>query len=106
MRDHSPAELVGSPKVGCGQSIVLRLGECLLEDPNVSLPSVCQAIVAPESQSSWRKQKLRELLAKEFKESPVSESYKAELISLFEEYHDFSLEEGERGKTDHVYLHI
>ena len=99
MRDDSPDELVGSPKVDCEQSILLRPGECLLEDPNVSLPSVRQAIVVPESQSSWRKQKLRELLAKEFKESPAPESFKAKLISLLEEYHDvFSLEEGEEGK--------
>ena len=107
MRDDSPDELVGSPKVDCEQSILLRPGECLLEDPNVSLPSVRQAIVVPESQSSWRKQKLREFLAKEFKESPAPESFKAKLISLLEEYHDvFSLEEGERGETDLVQLHI
>ena len=58
MRDNSPAKLEGSPKVGCEQSIVLRPGECFLEDPDVSLSSVRQAMIAPESQSIWRKQKL------------------------------------------------
>lgn len=47
MRD-GPDEQVGWPKVDCGQSILLRPGECLLEDPNISLPSVRQARVVPE----------------------------------------------------------
>lgn len=56
---------------------------------------------------TWRKQRLRELLAKELADSPLSEPHKEMLMSLFEEYHDvFSLEEGERGETEEVELHI
>ena len=83
LENSSPAELIDSPKSDCGQSTGPRPGECLLEGPS---PSVRQARVAPECQSSWRKQKLRELLTQEFKESPAPETYKTMFISLLEEY--------------------
>ena len=61
------------------------------------------------SKVAWRKQQLRDLLNKEFalKNSPLPESQKKLLTSLLEEYHDvFALEDGERGETVLVKLHI
>jgi len=55
----------------------------------------------------WRKQKLREVLADDIADSSLPDLEREQLWSLLEEYQDvFSLEEGERGETDLVELHV
>ena len=72
--------------------------------PEQVAPIVNQVHEGSNENIEWRKQELRKTLEGEFKDSPV---VNVALVSLLEEYHDvFSLEEGERGETDVVELHI
>ena len=67
-------------------------------------PTVSRVCEGSNENEEGRKQQLRKTLEGEFKDSPLSGTM---LMSLIEEYHDvFSLEEGERGETDVVELHI
>ncbi len=62
--------------------------------------------VGGESKAT-RKRKLRELLTEELPPQALPEQQARELLDLLEDYHDvFCLEEGERGETDLVQLHI
>ena len=81
VESNSPADSSGSD-VDHEQSSELTERECSLQEGSVSLPTVRQASVIPRNPSSWRKQKLRELLEKECEESPVPETYKAQLIPI------------------------
>ncbi len=54
-----------------------------------------------------RKRKLRELMAEELPPQALPEQQAQELLHLLEDYHNvFCLEEGNRGETDLVQLHI
>ena len=102
----TPTEVVDPPK----------LVECNTNphslDPSVVLRDSDQETVrrlTSKSKVVWRRQQLRDLLDKEFalKNPPLPESQKKLLTSLLEQYHDvFALEDGERGETDLVKLHI
>ena len=72
--------------------------------PEQVAPIVHQVHEGSNENIEWRKQQLRKTLQGKFKDSPV---VNAALVLILEEYHDvFSLEEGERGETDIVELHI
>ena len=81
-------------------------------DPSVVVGASDREMVqrlTSENKEVWRKQQLRELLNEVFalKNPPLLESQKNLLTSLLEEFHDvFALEDGGRGETDLVKLHI
>ena len=98
---HSSAPVLGSP-------------ERLTWDPEEALRPAVNVVSGghletniPSQQESWRKRKLWEVLAEELTDSSLPVQERRSLSLLLEEYHEvFSLEEGERGETDLVELHI
>ena len=111
----SPAEVIDP----LAPSSVLVQGSPELQtwDPNEALLHPAVKVVSgrhqedmpgqPSQQEAWRKQKLREMLSEELADSSLPVQGRHDLSLLLEEYHDvFSLEEGERGETDLVELHI
>ena len=70
-------------------------------------PSVYQTSVVPQLDVSERKQTVRELFSEDLDNPDLSSDQQEKLLSLLEEYHDvFSLEDGERGETDVIKVHI
>ena len=108
----TPTEVIDPLKVDSA----LLLVECTTNphswDPSVVLGDSDQEMIrrlTSKSKVSWRRQQLCDMLNKEFpsKDPPLPDSQKKLLISLLEELHDmFALEDGERGETDLVRLHI
>ena len=84
-----------------GTAVPTELGvevECTETRCGEALPTVRQAQAAPSEMVEWRKQQLRDLLAKEFKDFSCQRTTGlwSMLTSLLIEYHDvFILEERE-----------
>ena len=108
----TPTEVIDPPKLDSASLLVKCSANPHSLDPSVVLRDSDQETVqrlTSTSKVARRKQQLCDLLNKEFstKVASLPENQKKLLTSLLEEYHDvFTLEDGERGETDLVKLHI
>ena len=105
----TPTEVIDPPQSDSKSPLVVCCSNSQSWDPSAVLGETKVQKLTSKSKAMWRKQQLYDLLTKEFalKDPPLPEHQKKLLTSLVDEFHDiFALEDGERGETDLVKLHI